>query len=93
MEIDGERTIEGVWWKPGEIERSYGTLVVERRALTLTLQDSKRPGPPASNDLNVLHGESLRGDALTLLDAFTIQRSDWHGAADHNRERLRAGAS
>lgn len=31
MRNDRERTIEGVWWTPGEQERAYGTLVIEAR--------------------------------------------------------------
>jgi hypothetical protein len=86
---DDERVIDGVFWTPGEGKRSYGTLAIERRRLTLTLMDSTRM--PRLNGLGVMHGESLDGKPLTLLDAFTIQRSDWHGAAEHNRERLRVG--
>jgi len=88
--VDGKRTIEGVWWTPGEQARSYGTLTVERRAVTLMLCDSSRPGPPAPDDVGVLHGESLDGQPLTLLDAFTIHRRDWI-TSGHNVERLTAG--
>jgi hypothetical protein len=85
-----ERTIDGVFWTPGQSERSYGTLVFERRRLTLTLIDSART--PLTG-VAALHGESLDGKPLTLLDAFTIQRNDWHGAVEHNRERLRVGTA
>jgi hypothetical protein len=88
--MEKERVIEGVWWTPGEQERSYGTLIVERRALTLTLRDSTRAFGAASNGFSVLHGESLEGESLTLLDAFTIQRREWP-AAEHNIERLSGG--
>jgi hypothetical protein len=47
-------------------------------------------GPPASNDVGVLHGESLEGQPLILLDAFTIRRRDWI-TSGHNVERLIAG--
>jgi ApeA N-terminal domain 1 len=90
VQAEKERTIEGVWWTPGERERSYGTLVVERRALTLTLRDSIRSFGAASNGFSVLHGESLDGKPLTLLDAFTIHRREWP-TTEHNIERLSAG--
>jgi hypothetical protein len=83
-----DRTIDGVFWMPGEQQRSYGTLLIERRRLTLTLSDS--PRAQVVDVPSVLHGESLDGKPLTLLDAFTVQRNDWP-MAEHNRERLRVG--
>jgi len=56
--------------------------------VTLTLIDSLRA--PLTDGVATLHGESLDG-RLTLLGAFTIRRNDWHGSAEHNRERLHVG--
>jgi hypothetical protein len=81
------RTIEGWFWFPPDEQRAFGTLELEPRALRLRLRDSPRPDEPSDESV-VVHGESLDGDALTMLGATISGRT---GVANygHNVERYR----
>ena len=85
---DAARTIEGWFWFPPDRERAFGTLKLEPRALRLRLRDSPKPEFAPRDELTVIHGESLKGEDLTMLGA---SRSGRNGelTSGHNVERYR----
>jgi hypothetical protein len=81
------RTLEGWFWFPPANERAFGTIEIRPRDLRLKLRDSTRP-QYAWRDMAVIHGESLDGNALTVLGAFVTNRNDFI-SFDHNVEQFR----
>lgn len=85
--VEPPRTIEGWFWFPPVGERSFGTIEISPRDLSLRVRDSTRP-QHAWRDMAVIHGESLDGKDLTLLGAVVTTRQDFI-SYDHNLEQFR----
>jgi hypothetical protein len=81
------RTLEGWFWFPPASERAFGTIEIRPRDLRLTLRDSAHP-QDARDDVVVIHGDSLDGKHLSVLDAFATSRRDFISYG-HNVEQFR----
>jgi hypothetical protein len=84
---DDARVVEGWFWFPPATEPCFGTLEIRPRDLRLRLRDS---ASTLRNGFVVIHGEGLRGEPLTLLDAYL---TNWQSHNfSHNSEQYRANS-